>query len=234
MVETRRIVARHADFASEADEPLLDIAKRKVAQEGGSLRAALRSLREERRERARQIALADAPASRKNAAGEYQRVSSDPRWPWGIDGELVVAPFGLSECGLPRTVDPEVKRNGPRANVSAAKREARDHIIAKLNKMGCDPIEIIAEIAMDREGVEPQVRLRAAAELSHMIYPKLRGVESVQREEKTIFVIGVPDNKPADAADWLSNAEGAKRIRAASETAATAVIEGELVSTKDE
>lgn len=225
MVQTRRIVARRADVASEADEPILELARRRVATNGGSLRIALRDLREERRQRARQLALEDAPPAQRGGDGSYLRVSRDPRWPFGVENEAAVAPFGLSECGLPRTVDPAVKRNGPRKNALAARSEARDLILSKLQRMGCDPIEIMAEIAMDKDGVKDEVRLRAAAELAAMVYPRLKGVESVQRQEKTVFVIGVPAERPADANSWLERAEGARRIAAATEH----LIEGEVV-----
>lgn len=228
MVQTRRIVARQADYASEHDEPLLDVARRKVAAEGGSLRLALRSLREERRSRAREIAMHDAPRSKTNEAGEYVRVSTDPRWPFGLLGEEIIAPFGLSECGLPRTVDPAKKRNGPVKNVGEARKEARDLILSKLDRIGCDPIMIMAEIAMDKENVKDEVRLRAAAELASMTYPRLRGVESVQRQEKTIFVISVPSERPEDGAAWLQQADGARKIAQAM-TEQAPIIEGEVV-----
>lgn len=225
MVTSRRVVARRADVATEADEPILDLARKRVAEQGGSLRIALREIREERRERARQLALADAPTAQRDDSGNYVRVSRDPRWPFGVEEELAVAPYGLSECGLPRTVDPNARRNGPRKNSLQARSEARDLIMGKLQRMGCDPIEIMAEIAMDREGVKDEVRLRAAAELASMVYPRLKGVESIQRQEKAIFVIGVPSERPADADTWLGQAEGARRIREATAD----VIEGEIV-----
>lgn len=221
------MVARRADVDGNEDESILDLARRKIAVEGGSLRKALQSLREERRTRAREIALADAPAAQALGAGSYERVSRDPRWPFGVENEVIVAPFGLSECGLPRTVDPTTKRNGPRKNELAARGEAREFILEKLQRMGCDPIAIMAELAMDVEE-KSEVRLRAAAELATMVYPRLRGVETVNRQEKTIFVVGLPTESPQTPAAWLSIAEGPRKIAEAVNEAE--VIEGEVVS----
>lgn len=235
LTQSRRIVQRRADRAGEGDEPILDQARRKAREEGTSLRLALRSLRNERRERARDLALTDAPIACVKEDGSYERVSQDPRWPFGVEGEKTIAPFGLSECGLPRTVDPAVSRNGPRKNVAGARTEARDIIMDKLKKLGCDPIEIMAQLAMgvtddEDEYVKPEVRLRAAAELASMVFPRLRGVESVQRQEKTVFVIGVPSERPADASSWLQGAEGPRRIAEALQQTVEPVIEGEIIS----
>lgn len=225
LVESRKIPARRADTYNDGDEPVIELARKQVALHGGSLRVAIRKIREERRERARDLALAEAPRANRRDDGSYARVSSDPRWPFGIEDEQVVAPFGLSNCGLPRTVDPEKKRNGPRANALAARTEAREIIMAKLERMGCDPIRIMAELAMDPEE-KSEVRLRAASDLATMIYPRLRGVEATKKSENTVFVIGVPAEQPATADAWLSNAHGVRQIaQAVSE--AEDVIDGE-------
>ena len=227
LVQTRRVVARRNDVVNET-ESLFDLAREKVRKDGGSLRLALRELREERRERARDLALADAPAATK-ANGKYTRVSNDPRWPFGVEDGQIIAPFGLSQCGLPRTLDPDAGvRRGPRKGQLEAKREARDIIMSKLELMGCDPIKIMAEIAMDAEAVKPEVRLRAAAELASMIYPRLRGADLVQREEKTVFVVQVPDQQPANAQDWLAKSHGVRAIQNAV-AQESAVIEGDVV-----
>lgn len=227
MVQTRRITARREDTYGE--EPLLEVARRRVTQEGGNLRLILRELREERKVRAQRLSLSAAPFAERLEGGTYKRVSTDPRWPFGVENELVIAPWGLSVCGLPRTVDPANNRNGPRMSSAAAKREARDIIVQKLERVGCDPILIMAEIAMDKENVKDEVRLRAAAELASMVYPRLRSVESTTREQKTVFVIGVPTEQPADAASWLRGAAGVKQIAGAVSEA----IEGTAVEVRD-
>jgi len=226
LVNSRSIPVREADMATDEDEPLLELAKRKIRQEGGSLRLTLRSLRAERRKRAVAKALKEAPKAVKDDDGKYKRVSSDPRWPFGIENELVIAPFGLAECGLPRTQDPALKKRPSAATNAVAKQEARDLIQAKLERLGCDPIAIMAEIALDKEGVKAEVRLRAAVELSTMLYPRLRSTEQQQRIEKTTFVFGVPTERPATVNDWLATAAGNQR----SVESVSTVIEGVIVS----
>lgn len=216
---TRRITLAAKD--RYGDEPLLEIARRRVAAEGGSLRPILNELRKERLERAKRIALASAPAAQPRPDGGYVRVSADPRWPFGVQNELVIAPFGLGVAGLPRTVDPTLQRNGPLANARTAQREARDIISAKLERLGCDPIVIMAEIALDKENVKDEVRLRAAAELASMVYPRLRSVESTSREEKTVFVIGIPAEQPKTTEAWLTMIDKSKSIEGEKVDAAT-------------
>lgn len=212
MATSRRVpVARITN-----EEPLLVQARKRVEREGGNLRLILRELREERKKRSVEQALSEAPRAELREDGTYARVSADPRWPFGVRDDLAIAPFGLSQCGLPRTVDPASPR-GVRNHASAARREARELIASKLERLGCDPIAIMAEIAMNRVTVKDEVRLRAAAELASMVYPRLKSVESTSREEKTIFVIGVPTERPDTATSWLSSAEGTRH----------ALIEGE-------
>lgn len=228
MVDTRRVTARRADEARDDEEPALDLARKRVAVEGGSLKKALREIRAERRERARSIALAEAPPARQEGDA-WIRVSSDPRWPFGIKDDLVIAPYGLSECGTPRINDPKESRKGPLKNSLATRGEARDIIMQKLQRMGCDPIKIMAELAMDEEE-KSEIRLRAAAELATMVYPRLRGVESTNREEKTIFVVAVPSEQPKTTDQWLAIAEGPRRIANAVAATDDTTIEGVVVS----
>jgi hypothetical protein len=211
---------RNVPLASQnitGGEPLIDVARRRARVEGGSLRVILNELRNERLTRARELALAEAPPAVRHDDGTYQRVTTDPRWPFGVENGLVVAPLGMGVAGLPRTVDPSVRRNGPIANARQAQIEARDIISEKLKKLGCDPIAIMAQIAMDRENVKDEVRLRAAAELASMVYPRLRSVESTRRDETKVFVIGVPSEQPKTADAWLSSVgapviEGESRV----------------------
>ena len=223
LTQRRPVVPRVKDMKSDSDEPILELARRKVATEGGSLRAALRELRAERRERARNIALEEAPKAELLEDGTYRRLSTDPRWPFGVEDDQIVAPFGLSKCGLPRSI-PEEDNVAKRPGVNNAKKEARDLILDKLQRMGCDPIQIMAELAMTCP--KPEVKLRAAAELATMVYPRLRGVESVQKNTETVFVIGVPTERHEDSSSWLKSAEGARRLAHAVSTAVDPVIEG--------
>lgn len=200
------------------DEPIIDQAKRIAATQGISLRQAVRNLRAARRERAEQEAMMNAPQAEKDAEGKYKRISDDPRWPFGIEEGKVVAPHGLTTNRLPKTTLHETKNMTP-----AAKKEAREIIEAKLKRMGCDPIAIMAELAMSTT-VKDEIRLRAAAELSSMLYPRLKGVENVTKAENTVFVIAVPSERPETGEDWLAGAEGPnKRISAPD------AIEGEAV-----
>lgn len=220
MTDTRRVPLRQSDVYQDSDEPIIDMAKRIAATQGISLRAALRDIRSQRKKRAEDAALAEAPASKKNADGSYERISNDPRWPFGVEEGRVVAPHGFTANRLPKTTMAETKNMTP-----TAKKEARDIIVDKLKRLGCDPISIMAELAMSTT-VKDEVRLRAAAELSSMIYPRLKGVENVTREENTIFVIAVPSERPETGDDWLAGAEGTRRISAPD------AIEGEAVEVK--
>lgn len=220
MTETRRVPLRQSEIYKDSDEPIIDLAKRIAATQGISLRAALRDIRSERKKRAEEAALAEAPAAKKDEAGVYQRVCADPRWPFGVEDGQVIAPHGFTANRLPKTTAAETKNMTP-----SQKKEAREIIEAKLKRLGCDPITIMAELAMSTT-VKDEVRLRAAAELSSMIYPRLKGVENVTREENTVFVIGVPTERPETGDDWLAGAEGPKRIMAPD------AIEGEATEVK--
>ncbi len=49
-------------------------------------------------------------------------------------------------------------------------------LIEKLDALGCDPVEGMANIAMD-EGNPPELRGRMYAELAQYLYPKRRATE---------------------------------------------------------
>lgn len=220
MVERRSIPLRKTDLYRDTDEPLLELAKRKVQVEGGTLREALRQLRAERKDRAREIALSQAPSSQKNADGTYSRISSDPRWPFGVEDGQVVAPFGFAQYGLPRIKTLEENKAARALKSAEAKKEVRELIEDKLNALGCDPIKIMAEIALDKS-VKAEVRLRAAAELSTMVYPRLRSTETQQKTETTVFVVGVPEKRVETSQEWITEIRGP-------------TIEGSIIDVKDE
>lgn len=224
MTESRRVPLRQSELYQETDEPIIEQAKRIAATQGISLRNALRGLRAAKRERAEQAALAEAPQSQRNSDGTYERISSDPRWPFGVEEGKVIAPHGFTANRMPKTTLAETKNMTP-----TAKKEARDIIEVKLKRMGCDPIAIMAELAMSTL-VKDEVRLRAAAELSSMLYPRLKGVENVVKTDNHVFVIAVPSERPEDGPQWLAGAEGARKLIEAKDDPAT--IEGEAVEVK--
>lgn len=188
------------------DARIIEQAKQLAKTKGISLREAIKKLRLEKRERLEQAALAEAPSAMKGEDGTYLRVCADPRWPFGVEEGRAVAPHGLSPNRLPKTTLVETK-NVP----ASAKKEARDIIEGKLKRMGCDPIAIMAELAMSTL-VKDEVRLRAAAELSSMLYPRLKGVENVTKTDNHVFVIAVPSERPETGPDWLAGAEGPRRL----------------------
>ncbi len=49
-------------------------------------------------------------------------------------------------------------------------------VTSRLNEMGCDPVAILAEIALDKK-VETGIRRSAASELMKYSYPKLSAID---------------------------------------------------------
>jgi hypothetical protein len=104
----------------------------------------------------------------------------DRNAPWGYDENgLVIAPFGIGNNGLPRRRLP--------GNTNAMPSPVRTSITAtleeKLRGLDCDPIAILAEIALDRTN-EPRDRVKAASELCAYIYPSA-GLSSRRAGMKT-------------------------------------------------
>jgi len=54
-------------------------------------------------------------------------------------------------------------------------------IAKKLRKLGCDPIEGLAKIALDPES-KPELKVRCLAELAQYLYPKRKPVDPVTPE----------------------------------------------------
>ena len=50
-------------------------------------------------------------------------------------------------------------------------------LLRRLKRMGCDPIEGLARIALDPE-IRPELRVRCFAELAQYVYPKRKAVEA--------------------------------------------------------
>jgi hypothetical protein len=63
-----------------------------------------------------------------------------------------------------------------------------DELAAKLAKLGCDPIEGLARIAMAAETV-PELKVRCYAELAGYIHAKRKAVELRPDEDNEIRVI---------------------------------------------
>ena len=70
--------------------------------------------------------------------------------------------------GLPKT--------GGRVRVTPNRKSA--DLLRRLKRIGCDPIEGLARIALDPE-IRPELRMRCFAELAQYIYPKRKAVEAV-------------------------------------------------------
>lgn len=72
-------------------------------------------------------------------------------------------------------------------------------VASKLVDLGCDPIQILAEIAMDTAN-EAHVRVSAAKELARKVYPDLKAIEIEQETTKKKRVFwGPPKTPDADA-----------------------------------
>jgi hypothetical protein len=128
----------------------------------------------------------------------------DRNAPWGHDENgLVIAPFGIGHNGLPRRRLPG-NVNGGRGPVRCSITKTLEE---KLEGLHCDPIALLAEIAMDRS-VEPRDRVKAASELCNYIYPKRRSVEQQGSiTSKHLYVIAMPpeSQKQLSSADWLQS-----------------------------
>lgn len=57
----------------------------------------------------------------------------------------------------------------------------------KLDKLGCDPIEGLALIAIDKE-TAPELRVRCYAELAQYVYAKRKAVEHLSEDDREIRV----------------------------------------------
>ena len=57
----------------------------------------------------------------------------------------------------------------------------------KLDKLGCDPIEGLALIAIDQE-TAPELKVRCYAELAQYVYAKRKAVEHLTEDERDIHV----------------------------------------------
>jgi hypothetical protein len=65
--------------------------------------------------------------------------------------------------------------------------KATDALARKLTKLGCDPIEGLAKIALD-PATEASLRVRCFAELAQYIYPKRKAVALDSAEDSEMRV----------------------------------------------
>jgi hypothetical protein len=78
----------------------------------------------------------------------------------------------------------------------------------RLTRLGCDPIEGMARIAMDGK-VEVAIRARMYAELAQYVAPKLRAVEHRGEQDAPRFVIlGAVEDESAEA--WERRVNGGR------------------------
>lgn len=128
----------------------------------------------------------------------------DRNAPWGRDAlGRVIAPFGIGNNGLPRRRLPG-NTTGARSPVRCAISLSLEE---KLRGLNCDPIAILAEIAMDRTN-EPRDRVKAASELCAYVYPKRRSIEQQGTvTNRHLCVIAMPPESQAHltSTDWLSS-----------------------------
>jgi hypothetical protein len=74
-------------------------------------------------------------------------------------------------------------------------------IVEKLRALGCDPIERMAQIAMDPEN-SPELRLKAYAELAHYVAPKRKALEMTGEIDVEVRRSVISD-RPLTAEEWL-------------------------------
>jgi hypothetical protein len=65
--------------------------------------------------------------------------------------------------------------------------KSSEAIARKLAKLGCDPVEGLAKIALD-PGTEPSLKIRCFSELAQYIYPKRKAVDLLSPEDSEIKV----------------------------------------------
>jgi hypothetical protein len=69
-------------------------------------------------------------------------------------------------------------------------------VIERLNRLGCDPIEGMARIAMDASNA-PELRGRMFAELAQYVAPKRRALDVGTVESAPVVIrLGIPEKPP--------------------------------------
>jgi hypothetical protein len=85
----------------------------------------------------------------------------------GFGKELIMSrPFGLPKTG---------------GRVRGTPNKKTEDLARKLRRLGCDPIEGLAKIALDPE-TKTELRFRCFSELAQYIYPKRKAIEIKQSE----------------------------------------------------
>lgn len=153
-----------------------------------------------------------APPAKYDESGRPLRVSRSLSFPYGVDEEGgVLAPYGISDVTKRPIIDKvdslfKNEANGRAVVKKVDSAKVRGTILETLERVGCDPILIMAEIAMDTKE-NTGLRLRAATELAQYIYPKKRSVEHTgDAAKQQVFVIAVPGGaEPKTTEDWLKD-----------------------------
>ena len=63
--------------------------------------------------------------------------------------------------------------------------KATDALAQKLAKLGCDPIEGLAKIALDPE-TKAELKVRCLSELAQYVYPKRKAMELASPEDSAV------------------------------------------------
>lgn len=103
-------------------------------------------------------------------------------------------------------------RTGTRARrlAPAAKSVAGSNVAAKLAALGCDPIEIMARLAMD-ESLDPKLRAAMAKELASLQFASQRGEETTDDAPPLGEMIAAAWNSSARKPSQKSAAKGGAR-----------------------
>jgi hypothetical protein len=82
-----------------------------------------------------------------------------------------------------------------------------DELLRKLEKLGCDPIEGLAMIALAPD-TKLDLKVRCYAELAQYVYPKRKAVDLGGQDEKSPITFEVKHIVPEayDGSYWLSDA----------------------------
>jgi hypothetical protein len=133
--------------------------------------------------------------------------------PWGRDEQgRLIAPFGIGKNGHPRRRVSGSRRGESALLPGGYLPPISQAIERRLANIGCDPIAVLAQIAMN-EKTEALVRVKAASELLAYIYPKRRSVEvKGETTTKHTFVIEIPSGGQLTSDQWLDRVNQARDV----------------------
>jgi len=75
-------------------------------------------------------------------------------------------------------------------------------LIERLENLGCDPIEGLANIALDPT-TKPELKVRCFAELAQYVYPKRKAIDFAADDQKMKFVVEFIGGPPEQYRDGL-------------------------------